>query len=188
MSNDQECQKQLDDYVRNPDLHTFRWWTGCADEHECPHLKEAQEKYDHDLDQYKADWDEWEALHDEWFESGKSGPMPEEPEEPEEPDEYEFKENCEECNDRWGEPGEPNVLGPPTYIVNYDGTLMGVELQTCWGGPGVWLDTRDKRIYGAWWGLKSEAYINAELCDRITDFYEEMFRSDAASWFDNPRY
>jgi hypothetical protein len=82
-----------------------------------------------------------------------------------EPDEFE----------RWHEEGQPDDFTPTgydylddvldiKYIVGsgWDGTYYGAEIMVTFGGPNIYVDTRDNTVYGFWgsdraqWGFLDE--------------------------------
>ena len=87
-----------------------------------------------------------------------------------EPDEFE----------RWHEEGQPDDFTPTgydylddvldiKYIVGSDGTYYGAEIMVTFGGPNIYVDTRDNTVYGFWgsdraqWGFLDEIGLD-EAC------------------------
>ena len=74
-----------------------------------------------------------------------------------EPDEFE----------RWHEEGQPDDFTPTgydylddvldiMYIVGSDGTYYGAEIMVTFGGPNIYVETRDNTVRGYWGGDKAQ--------------------------------
>ena len=74
-----------------------------------------------------------------------------------EPDEFE----------RWHEEGQPDDFTPTgydylddvldiKYIVGHDGTYYGAEILVTFGGPNIYVETRDNTVRGYWGGDKAQ--------------------------------
>ena len=89
-----------------------------------------------------------------------------------EPDEFE----------RWHEEGQPDDFTPTVYTYlddvldikyivgsGWDGTYYGAEIMVTFGGPNIYVDTRDNTVYGFWgsdraqWGFLDEIGLD-EAC------------------------
>ena len=90
-----------------------------------------------------------------------------------EPDEFE----------RWHEEGKPDDFTPTgydylddvldiKYIVGSDGTYYGAEILVTFGGPNIYVDTRDNTVYGYWgsdraqWGFLDEIGLD-DACEEL---------------------
>ena len=90
-----------------------------------------------------------------------------------EPDEFE----------RWHEEGKPDDFTPTgydylddvldiKYIVGSDGTYYGAEIMVTFGGPNIYVDTRDNTVYGYWgsdraqWGFLDEIGLD-DACEEL---------------------
>ena len=65
------------------------------------------------------------------------------------------------------------------YIFGGDKQYLGARILVCFGGPNVWVDTRNNRVEGCWWG----DYYSQSFSDEIglNDFFEDL----AECLFDN---
>ena len=90
-----------------------------------------------------------------------------------EPDEFE----------RWHDEGQPDDFTPTgydylddvldiKYIVGSDGTYYGAEIMVTFGGPNIYVDTRDNTVYGYWgsdraqWGFLDEIGLD-DACEEL---------------------
>ena len=51
--------------------------------------------------------------------------------------------------------------------------LYGAEICMAWGGPNVYIETRDSYVRGYWGSDVVEVPLSYEVSDRINDFVEE---------------
>ena len=93
--------------------------------------------------------------------------------------------------ERWHEEGEPDDFTPNgddlldtylyealdfKYIVGSDGTYYGTEIMVAFGGPNIYVNTRDNTVYGYWgdehaqWGFWDGIGLNG-ACE---DFFEAL--------------
>lgn len=38
------------------------------------------------------------------------------------------------------------------YIINGSGILLGARICVAFGGPNIWINTRNRTVEGSWWG------------------------------------
>ena len=92
-----------------------------------------------------------------------------------EPDEFE----------RWHDEGEPDDFTPTgydylddvldiMYIVGSDGTYYGAEILVTFGGPNIYVETRDNTVRGYWGGDKAQwGFLdNIGLDDACEELYQ----------------
>ena len=164
---DDTCQQDLERMVRDKDYQTVEWWTGqkhpldlaWKDNTEKDALEKRYEAWlarepDMNRSNYDEVYEAWEAEAPDF--------SPYEP--PEEEDSYEDDE-----------PG--GHVMDDTYIVSGNGTLLGVELITCTGGPHIYLDTRACKIIGKWWGLYAECSVDPRMASAVHDYWAEIWDS-----------
>lgn len=59
------------------------------------------------------------------------------------------------------------------YIVSGDGTYRGARVLVAFGGPNIWINTKDNTVEGYWWDDKHiESYNDALGLD---DVLEELW-------------
>jgi hypothetical protein len=93
--------------------------------------------------------------------------------------------------ERWHEEGEPDDFTPNgddlldtylyealdfKYIVGSDGTYYGTEIMVAFGGPNIYVDTRDNTVYG-YWGVDREQWgfvDNIGLDGACEDFFQAL--------------
>lgn len=61
------------------------------------------------------------------------------------------------------------------YTIDSRGNYLGVCVWICVGGPGIWVDTRDRAVKLAWGSDRAEAYITSDVVDAIDDIFEEYY-------------
>jgi hypothetical protein len=61
------------------------------------------------------------------------------------------------------------------YTIDSRGNYLGVCVWICVGGPGIWIDTRDRAVKLAWGSDRAEAYITSDVVDAIDDIFEEYY-------------
>lgn len=66
-----------------------------------------------------------------------------------------------------------DTLGDIDFSVNSNGELLGAEVLIGYGGPNVYLDTQTATLKGRWGGMKVDAPVSYDFCDRIMDYCEE---------------
>jgi len=59
------------------------------------------------------------------------------------------------------------------YTVSSSGDFLGARVLVAFGGPNIWIDTRQSRVEGYWWGSKAFASFtdNMGLYDTLEEFY-----------------
>ena len=60
------------------------------------------------------------------------------------------------------------------YIIGSDRQFLGARVLVCFGGPNVWIDTRNNRVDGHWWGDSyNEAFTdNIGLNEAVEEIWE----------------
>ena len=61
------------------------------------------------------------------------------------------------------------------YTVDSRGDYLGVCVWIAVGGPGIWVDTRDRAVKLAWGSDRAEAYITSDVVDAIDAIFEEHY-------------
>lgn len=61
------------------------------------------------------------------------------------------------------------------YTIDSRGNYLGVCVWICVGGPGIWIDTRDRAVKLAWGSDRAEAYITSDVVDAIDYIFEEYY-------------
>ena len=61
------------------------------------------------------------------------------------------------------------------YTIDSRGNYLGVCVWICVGGPGIWVDTRDRAVKLAWGSDRAEAYITSDVVDAIDAIFEEYY-------------
>lgn len=61
------------------------------------------------------------------------------------------------------------------FIINSDFTYHGVEVVVAFGGPSVWINTSEERIYIAWWNQSAKAHLSSGICEAIDDYFNELY-------------
>lgn len=64
------------------------------------------------------------------------------------------------------------------YTVNSQMEYLGATVCLAWGGPSIYLDTRNHEIRGYWWG--DHYTISGVACAMIDEAIEEHFRCTIA--------
>lgn len=90
----------------------------------------------------------------------------------------EIKEHCD--GEAVGEDGEIRTIwdcvgGQLDYckIYNSTGELAGVKIMIALGGPTVWIDTEDQRLYFVHGNEIGQMWVYSDMCDAINEvFYE----------------
>lgn len=60
------------------------------------------------------------------------------------------------------------------YIVNSDKEVLGARILVAFGGPNIWIDTRNRRVEGYWWGdscIKSYSRDEFDLDEAVRTIY-----------------
>ena len=100
---------------------------------------------------------------------------------------------CEECREEYTEETATDYCecgGPIHTMSGFDyltdaldiewtlssdkQTLLGARVLVCFGGPNVWIDTRNNRVDGHWWGDSyNEAFTdNIGLNEAVEEIWE----------------
>lgn len=60
------------------------------------------------------------------------------------------------------------------YIVSSRGDYKGAEVLVAFGGPNIWIYTREQAVKGYWWGDKAEAHYtdNIGLDEALEEIYQ----------------
>lgn len=61
------------------------------------------------------------------------------------------------------------------YTIDSRGDYLGVCVWVCVGGPGIWVDTRERAVKLAWGGDRAEWGINSDTADAIDGIFEEYY-------------
>ena len=56
-------------------------------------------------------------------------------------------------------------------------TFKSCKVCVAYGGPGIYIDTDDKKVKLYWWGEYAEAHISHETCDYINAIIERYYYS-----------
>lgn len=59
------------------------------------------------------------------------------------------------------------------YIVNGKGEYLGARVLVAFGGPNIWVNTRQGIVEGYWWGDKANSSFNDEI--GLDDALEELW-------------
>jgi hypothetical protein len=49
------------------------------------------------------------------------------------------------------------------YIIGSDGNYRGARVLVAFGGPNIWIDTKNNIVEGYWWSDKAVSSFNDEL-------------------------
>ena len=60
--------------------------------------------------------------------------------------------------------------------IHIPNKIIGVELVCSTGGPHVWLDSRDYKIYARHSQVLAERHIPMEVCHQIEEYYDEIYK------------
>lgn len=63
------------------------------------------------------------------------------------------------------------------YIVSGSLDYLGCEICLAYGGPGIYLNTREQVIKGRWWGDKTDYMLNNDLCNAVDEVMEEYYNA-----------
>ena len=61
------------------------------------------------------------------------------------------------------------------YTISSRGDYLGVCVWICVGGPGIWVDTRDRAVKLAWGGERAEWGISTDTADEIYEIFEDYY-------------
>lgn len=61
------------------------------------------------------------------------------------------------------------------YILDRDKDLKAVRVMVACGGPNIYINTWDRRVELYWWGSNGNYDLSRELCDKINDYFREIF-------------
>ena len=61
------------------------------------------------------------------------------------------------------------------YTISSSGDFLGVCVWIAVGGPGIWVDTRDRAVKLAWDGDRAEWGINFDTAEAIDAIFEEYY-------------
>ena len=62
------------------------------------------------------------------------------------------------------------------YTIDRSKELVGVCVWVAVGGPGIWVDTRDRSVKLAWGNERAEWGINIDTANAIEEIFEEEYR------------
>ena len=62
------------------------------------------------------------------------------------------------------------------YTIDGRGELIGVSVWVAVGGPGIWVDTRDRAVKLAWGIERAEWGINTDTAYAIEEIFEEQYK------------
>lgn len=60
------------------------------------------------------------------------------------------------------------------YTTDSKKQYLGVKLLLVFGGPNIWIDTKNQKVIGAWWGDYFEMDYTKDMFD-LDDYFEEIF-------------
>lgn len=63
------------------------------------------------------------------------------------------------------------------YYIGGDKEVRGVRLMVACGGPNVYIDTYKYTVELYWWTESATANLGFEVCDAITEMFEEIYKS-----------
>ena len=70
------------------------------------------------------------------------------------------------------------------YTIDGSGDYLGVCVWIAIGGPGIWIDTRDRAVKLAWGSERAEWGIDSDTAKAIDDIFEEHYRCiSTRQWF-----
>jgi hypothetical protein len=61
------------------------------------------------------------------------------------------------------------------FTINSRGEYKSVSVWVTFGGPNVWIDTRDSYIRLAWGSDREEYPLSYYVCDEINSIFEEIY-------------
>lgn len=131
-------------------------------------LQEALEDTDEDVNPYKL---EGEELLSEMAERGIA---------PDESDIEDYNDLCEQLKELESI-GASNLYEyfedcfDIEYTIDSRGDYLGVCVWIAVGGPGIWVDTRERVVKLAWGSDRAEAYLTSDVVDEIDAIFEEYY-------------
>ena len=60
------------------------------------------------------------------------------------------------------------------YMISSEGQYLGARILVAFGGPDIWINTRNQTVEGAWWGDHHTQSYLADAMD-INDACEELY-------------
>lgn len=60
------------------------------------------------------------------------------------------------------------------FVVGYDGEYRGCRIMVAYGGPNIYVNTRNGCVEGRWWGDKADVYLDRNVCDAIDEYMREI--------------
>ena len=132
-------------------------------------LHEALENTDEDINPYKL---EGEELLTEMTERGIA---------PDESDIEDYSDLCEQLKELESI-GASNLYEyfddcfDIEYTIDGSGDYRGVCVWIAVGGPGIWVDTRDRVVKLAWGSDRAEWGIKSDTAEEIDEIFEERYK------------
>lgn len=53
--------------------------------------------------------------------------------------------------------------------------IIGVRVMMAFGGPNIWVDTLQGAVCGYWGADEYKAWLTINTCDRIVDYFEDLY-------------
>lgn len=100
----------------------------------------------------------------------------------EEETEDERPHKCPHCDEEIEEPEQASMYDyfDDVYDIEYridgNGEYRSVKLCIAWGGPGIYVDTGDRKVKLYWWSDYAESPIFGDACDLIDEEFEDLYR------------
>lgn len=100
----------------------------------------------------------------------------------EETDDDERPHKCPHCDEEIEEPEQASMYDyfDDVYDIEYridgNGEYRSVQLCVAWGGPGIYVDTGDRKVKLYWWSDRAEAPIFGDACDLIDEEFEDLYK------------
>ena len=67
------------------------------------------------------------------------------------------------------------------YCMSSAGYMLGARVLVAFGGPSIYVDTRECEVKLYWWTDRASAWIDRETCQALDDVLEECFEVAKAS-------
>jgi len=61
------------------------------------------------------------------------------------------------------------------YTCDREKKYMGVDICVAFGGPGIWVNTNDRKVLGAWGCDRVEICFSLQACEAIDEVFEDFF-------------
>lgn len=59
-------------------------------------------------------------------------------------------------------------------MIGYDGEYRGCRIMVAYGGPNIYVNTRNRQVEGYWWNEHATAEIDSFACDAIDEYMNEL--------------